>query len=91
MTISVEIADRMFDYTDEEKAAEAVAEFQVERGLDDDTVIALWDRPTDAMRSDLEKRIFDAVDRNGTARRAAETVPAGLMLYVDASDAAQSV
>jgi hypothetical protein len=86
MSIAVDIADRQFDYTDEERAAEAVAEFQLVHKLDDDAIVDLWSRLDDPMRVGLEKAIFDAVDRNGSARRAAETIPGGVSLVIEAED-----
>jgi len=82
MTISVDIADRQYDYTDEEKAADAIAAFQSETALDDGAVLKLWDDESDPRRADLEARIFAAVDLNGTAKRAAETVPGGISLFI---------
>ena len=87
MTISVDIADRLYDYTDEEKAAAAVADYQAELGLTDEAVISLWSLDTDPRRTELEKRIFDAVDANGPAKRAAESVPGDISLYVEAETA----
>lgn len=83
MTISVDIADRLYDYTDEEKAADAVAAFQVEMNLDDDAIIALWQEEAGSLRANLEGRIFAAVDANGSVRRARESVPDGISLFVD--------
>ncbi len=87
MTVSVDIADRQFDYTDEEKAADAVASFQEELGLNDDVVLALWKDDRDPRRAELENRIFKAVDANGTVKRAAETVAGGIELYIQTTDA----
>jgi hypothetical protein len=84
MTISVDIADRLYDYSDEEKAAVAVAAFQDEMKLDDEAIVALWDDEKDARRNELEKRIFDAVDGNGSAKRAEETIPDGVSLFIEA-------
>lgn len=86
MTIAVEIADRQYDYTDEEKAAEAVSEFQERHNLADNEIIALWNDPTDLRRTDLEKLIFEAVDLNGTAKRAKETVPCEIYLNISEAD-----
>jgi len=83
MAISVDIADRLYDYTDEEKAADAVAEFQSATKLDDEAIIALWETETDPRRVQLERMIFDAVDANGSANRARETVPGGVSLVID--------
>lgn len=82
MAISVDIADRLYDYTDEEMAAEAVAEFQSVHGLEDEAVIAIWDNAGDPLRGDLEKRIIDAVDLNGSVKRAQESVPGGISLLI---------
>jgi len=83
MTVVVDIADRLYDYTDEEKAAEAVAAFQQEHSLDDHAIISIWNDPDDSRRIELERRIFDAVDSNGTAKRARESVPGGVCLVID--------
>lgn len=83
MAISVDIADRLYDYTDEEKAAEAVAEFQVLSGLDDEGVVALWQDESDLRRRQLESQIFKAIDDNGSAKRAAESVPAEINLLIE--------
>jgi len=82
MAIAVDIADRQYDYNDEEKAADAVAEFQSAMRLDDAAVIALWNDHADPRRASLERRIFDAVDLNGSAKRAASTIPGGITLSV---------
>jgi len=87
MAIQVDITDRLYDYTDEEKATEAVGAFQAENGLDDDAVIAIWSDEKDPRHAGLEKLIFDAVDANGSAKRAAESVPDGVSLYVETATA----
>lgn len=87
MPIAVDIADRQFDYTDEEKAAQAVAIFQAERKLDDNAIVALWENENDPVRAVLEKRIFDAVDANGSVKRAQETVPCGVYLLIASENA----
>jgi hypothetical protein len=84
MAITVDIADRLYDYTDEEKAAEAVAEYQVAMDLDDQTVLAVWSNVADPRRTELEGRIFKAVDANGSLKRAQESVPAGISLSIEA-------
>ncbi len=86
MPITVDIADRLYDYTDEEAAAEAVAIFQDQHGLDDGAVVALWGSANDPTRAMLEKQIFDAVDANGSAKRAQECVPAGVSLLIEGLD-----
>lgn len=86
MAIAVDIADRLYDYTDEEKAAEAVAEFQFEKSLDDQAIISIWQNPSDPLYTILEKRIIEAVDRNGSAKRAQESVPSGVSLLIEAAD-----
>ena len=83
MTIVVDIADRMYDYTDEEKAAEVVSEFQCDYNLKDDEVIAIWQNRQEPRFSELEKKIFDAVDANGSVKRAQETIPCGITLLVE--------
>jgi hypothetical protein len=83
VSIAVDIADRLFDYTDEERAAAAVAEFQAETGIGDEAVVILWQDLKDPRRAGLEKKIFDAVDANGSAKRARETVPGGVTLILD--------
>lgn len=82
MTIAVDIGDRLYDYTDEEKAADAVGKFQAETGLDDAAIIALWDSAGDPRRAELERRIFKAVDENGSVKRAQESVPGDIVLNV---------
>lgn len=42
MSIQVDIADRLYDYTDEEKAAEALAQYQETSGLQDAEIIGIW-------------------------------------------------
>ncbi len=84
MTISVEIADRLYDYTDEEKAAEAVASFQDDNALSDEALLALWQGSQSPMRDRLEKCIFEAVDANGSSTRAQNSIPNGITLAVDA-------
>ena len=83
MTIQVDIADRLYDYTDEERATEAVADYQVQTGLDDVAIIALWNALEDPRRAELERLIFDAVDMNGSVRRSRETVPGGISLAIE--------
>lgn len=83
MTIQVDIADRLYDYTDEEKAAEAVAAFQTESGLNDDETVALWSSLTDPRRAELERLIYEAVDDNGSAKRARETIANGISLTIE--------
>ncbi len=83
MTILVDIADRLYDYSDEEKAAEAVALFQIERNLDDVAIVAIWADDTDPRRASLEAAIFGAVDSNGSAKRAQNNVPAGVELLIE--------
>jgi len=82
MTIAVDIADRQYDYTDEEKAAETIAAFQVEAGLSDEAVLALWAVQGSPERNKLERLIIEAVDLNGSAKRARETVPADIALSI---------
>ena len=83
MSIAVEIADRLYDYTDEEAAAAVVADFQQGLGLTDEDIVALWSNYSDSRRSTLEKLIFDAVDANGSVKRASENVPAGIELSIE--------
>lgn len=83
VTVSVDIGDRLYDYTDEEKAAEAVAEFQADLSLKDEEIVAIWSKENDPRRAELERRIFDAVDANGTAKRASESVPGAVSLFVE--------
>jgi len=80
MAIAVDIADRLYDYTDEEKAADAVAEFQSDLGISDDAVIALWMGPRCQSRDELERKVFDAVDDNGSVARAKNSIPDGITL-----------
>lgn len=83
MSISVDIADRLYDFSDEECAALAVAGFQEELGIDDAGILAIWSNEADLRREELERRIFDAVDRNGSEKRAREAIPAGVTLFID--------
>ena len=83
MVISVDIADRLYDYTDEEKAAEAVADFQDQNQLGDEDIVTLWTGPADPKRDELERRLFEAVDKNGSAARAATSVPNGITLFIE--------
>ena len=83
MAISVDIADRLYDYTDEEKAAEAVAEFQSDMMLGDEAVLTLWEDEGVPLRAVLEAKIFAAVDANGSVKRAQESVPDGISLFVE--------
>ena len=82
MTIHVDIGDRLYDYTDEEKAAEAVADFQTQTGMGDDSIISLWLDESDPRRNELERLIFDAVDQNGSVARAQEHVPGDILLVI---------
>jgi len=82
MVISVDIADRLYDFTDEERAAEVIAEFQDEMKLNDEAVVALWASDNDPRRVDLEQRIFAAVDTNGSVKRARESIPSCISLTV---------
>ncbi|ESQ88064.1 hypothetical protein ABAC460_17890 [Asticcacaulis sp. AC460] len=82
MTVIVDIADRLYDYTDEEKAADAVASFQTDMNIGDEAVLAIWQDESDPRRSELERRIFDAVDLNGSTKRARESVPGGVSLVM---------
>ena len=82
MTIHVDIGDRLYDYTDEEKAAEAIADFQSRTGMDDDSIMSLWLDDSDPRRSELERLIFNAVDQNGTVKRAQEHVPGDIFLAI---------
>lgn len=82
MTIAVDIADRMYDYTDEEVAAKAVEEFQSLNNLTDIEVITIWENQNDPRFPNLEKKIFDAVDANGSVKRAQEKIPCGITLLV---------
>ena len=83
MTITVDIGDRLYDYTDEEKAAEAVAGFQADMSLKDEDILVLWESEGDPRRNELERRIFEAVDSNGSAKRARESVPGAVSLYIE--------
>jgi hypothetical protein len=83
MAISVDIPDRLYDYTDEEKAAEAIANFQAANGLSDADIIALWNDHGDPRRLELDRRITAAVDSNGSAKRAQETIPSEIILEIE--------
>lgn len=80
MTIQVDISDRCYDYTDEEKAVEAIEEFQLVNGIDEKAVLAIWQDEKDPRRWELEKMIFEAVDANGSAKRAQDNIPGGITL-----------
>ncbi|GGZ32931.1 hypothetical protein [Asticcacaulis endophyticus] len=83
MPIVVDIADRLYDYTDEEKAAEAIEQFRIASGLDAKAVLAIWEDKNDPRRQQLEKAMFDAVDLNGSVKRAQTSVPDGITLSMD--------
>jgi hypothetical protein len=83
MTVVVDIADRLYDYTDEEKAAEAIAQFQLDHGLDDAAIVTIWGDNEDGRRAALETVIFNAVDANGSVKRAQESVPGGIELTIE--------
>lgn len=80
--IAVDIADRLYDYSDEEKAARVIAEYQIETGIDDQSVITLWHSTNDPRRLELERRVFDAIDRNGSVKRAETSIPNDMSLSV---------
>lgn len=82
MTISVDIADRLYDYTDEEKAAVAIADYQASEGIDDPEVMRIWLNETDPRRTTLERVIFEAVDANGSVKRAQTSIPAEVHLSI---------
>lgn len=83
MTVIVGIANRLYDYTDEEKAAEAVAVYQADHGLSDAEIIAIWEGAATPQRDDLERRILEAVDANGGASRARDEIPYPLSLLTE--------
>lgn len=83
MPITVDIADRLYDYTDEEKAAEAVADFQNLHGLSDSEVVAIWDNTASPLRVELQQAVYDAVDANGSEKRAREHVPSVIILIIE--------
>ncbi|UDF03283.1 hypothetical protein [Asticcacaulis sp. AND118] len=83
MAIIVDIANRLYDYTDEEKAAEAIAEFQAAHGLSDAEILAIWEGAASQQRDELERRIFEAVDANGGASRARDEIPYPLSLLTE--------
>jgi hypothetical protein len=87
MAITVDIADRLYDYTDEEKAAEAIAGFQEEFGLDDTAVLKIWQNEADGRRAGLERLIIAAVDANGSVKRAADNIPGEIILSLGDVDA----
>ena len=76
MPITVDIADRLYDYTDEECAADAIAIYQNETGLDDAAIVSLWGDENDSRRQELYGRIVEAVDSNGSVSRAQHSIPA---------------
>lgn len=83
MSISVEIPDRLYDYTDEEKAAEAIMQFQSSLNLEDKEIIAIWDNASDPRREQLEASIIAAIDANGSVRRAEESIPSEILLVIE--------
>ncbi|MDC7674698.1 hypothetical protein [Asticcacaulis machinosus] len=83
MSITVDIADRLYDYTDEEKAASAIALYQADHNISDHAVVAIWNDELDERRAELERVIFDAVDANGSSKRAKETIPNGISLFIE--------
>ena len=83
MTIAVDIADRMYDYTDEEQAAKAIEGFQYDHNLGDNEIIAIWADDKNPLKIELENCIYDAVDLNGSAKRASEKIPYGITLFID--------
>jgi hypothetical protein len=76
-------SSRVTVYTDEESAAEAIAEYQETFDLDDQTIVAIWENEADPRRLELERGIFAAVDANGSVKRAQRTVPDGISLSVE--------
>ena len=83
MTICVDIADRLYDYTDEEKATQAVEDFQSDTELSDTEILTLWTNAKDPRRLELERRILNAVNLNGSLKRAYEHTPAEISLIQD--------
>ena len=83
MPISVDIADRLYDYTDEEVAAAAIEEFQISAGLDDAAILAIWKDPCHPRRSELETKLFQAVDLNGSSKRAQSHILTALTLSIE--------
>lgn len=82
MSVMVEIADRLYDYTDEEAAASEIASFQEEKALEDITIIEIWSADNHPLKADLQHRIYTAIDANGTVQRAQASIPGELYLYV---------
>ncbi len=80
MTIAVDIADRLYDYTDEDEAAKVIARFQDEMGLSDEIILSIWSDFSDPRHSLLETRVIAAIDANGTVKRAQESIPAEIHL-----------
>lgn len=83
MPISVEISDRLYDYTDEEAACEAIMSFQETHELSEAEIITIWNSGDDPRRAELEACILDAVDQNGSVKRAAESVPCGISIILE--------
>lgn len=83
MTVLVDISDRLYDYTDEEAAGIAVSAFQEEFGISDQEIVLVWGRDSDPRRTELEKRVFKAIEANGSVKRAAESVPSGITLTIE--------
>lgn len=83
MPVVIDIADRLYDYTDEEKAAEAISDFQSEHDLSDQDILLIWSNTAHPMRAEMEKLIFDAIDANGSVRRANESIPSCIELFLE--------
>ncbi len=84
MAIIVEIGDRLYDYTDEEVAQGAIEAFQAERLLEDAEVVEIWSSPKHPLKTELEARIFAAIDANGSVKRANSSIPGDLALHIQA-------
>lgn len=83
MALILEIADRLYDYSDEEKALIALQNYQYETGMDDDTIIMYWETATHkkcAQRDEIQHVVYQAIDMNGSFARAAKSIPAGVTI-----------
>lgn len=80
MVISVYIEDRLYDYTDEECASDAVLDFQEKNGLSDQQILEIWFDSSDPFHSQLQAVVYEAIDKNGTVKRAQESIPGGITI-----------
>lgn len=65
------------------KASEAISEYQVLYSLDDTALVTIWRDKGAPRQRQIEKLIIDAVDANGSAKRAEQTVPSDINLIIE--------